>query len=189
MAPVVSAVLMGGGMGLSAYSTYQSGEEANKQSKIQQLQYEAESEAVRMSGQDEARLQREGGQGLLSSRITNASAGGGQIDGSKLYIMANSARNVEIDALVIERNYLTQVGRLKQAGRLARYEGQMARRNARIATVAGLAGSAAQLVGMYKPAKKPIGTTQTSSNLNWNKVQTMRYPSTSGNSYIYKGVS
>lgn len=161
MATAVSAVLMGGGMGLSAYSTYQSGEEANKQGKIQQLQYEAESEAVRMSGQDEARLQREGGQGLLSSRITNASAGGGQISGSNLYVIADSARNVEIDALVIERNYLTQVGRLKQAGRLARYEGQMARRNARIATVAGLAGSAAQLVGMYKPAKKPTTTTST----------------------------
>lgn len=177
MAQAIAMTLMAGGTGLSAYSTYQQGEEANKMGKIQQLQYNAEAKAVEMSGQDEARLQREAGQRLLSTQIANVSAGGGQISGSNLYVIADSARNVEIDALVIERNYKTNATSLRQQGALARYEGQMARRNARIATVAGLLSGGGQMAGMYKQAKPTPAAATTTNTTGVKAVRPSNYSS------------
>lgn len=146
----VTLAIMGTGMALSTYSTLQGGKEAARAGKFQQQQFEAEAQAELMAGGEEALLKRKEGQRLAASQIAAFSASGSGLVGSNLVVMAQSARNVEMDALTIERNAGVQATSLRQQGALARYEGQLARRNARIRAFADLLGSSGQMYGMYK---------------------------------------
>lgn len=138
-----------GGQALSSYSTIQGGKEAAEMGKAQQLQFNAEADAELLAGGEAARKQREEGRRMTASQIAAFSASGGLV-GSNLVIMAESARNAELDALTIERNAQMRARSLKEKGRLARYEGQVARRNARMRAFADIAGTAGQSYLMYK---------------------------------------
>jgi len=154
-----------GSMALSAYSSYQEGEQAEELGEYQQQQYEAEAQATVQAGAEEARAKREEGRGLTAAQIAVISATGGGLVGSNLVVMAESARNVEMDALTIERNAQTRAKFLRARGSFAKHEGQLARTNARTRGMAQLLSSAGSLYGTYKKPSSsyPPGTTYNSS--------------------------
>ena len=167
MAAAISII----GMGISAYSSYQQGQQAAELGEAQQAAYEAEAQAVVQAGAEESRLKREEGRGFLASQIALVSATGGGMVGSNLVVMAESARRIETDALTIERNAQTRAKFLRTRGAFARYEGQLARSNARIRALAGGMRSAGQLYGMYNS-----GRTNRQPNLSAeNRATLLRY--------------
>jgi len=169
MAPALAWAAMIGGTGLSALSTLAGGREAAKAGKLQQQQFEAEAKAESQAGAEEAYLKRQEGRRLTASQIAAISASGSGMVGSNLIVMAETARNVEMDALTIERNAGVRATALRTQGALARYEGQLARRNARMrAFTEGLstAGRA------YLTYKYPQPTTQSSGE---NRATFLRY--------------
>ncbi len=145
-------------MALSAYSTLQGGKEAAEAGKFQQQQYEAEAKAALMAGGEEARLKRQEGRRLTASQIAAFSASGSGLVGSNLVVMAQSARNVEMDALTIERNAGVRASTLRTQGAWARYEGRLARYNARIRAFAGTASSAGTSYLTYKGSASSGGS-------------------------------
>jgi hypothetical protein len=149
MGQAISYILQGGGTALSSISYAEEGHEANKMGKLQQQQYNAEAEAVRISGRDEGSVKREEAERFKTSQIANISANRGAISGSNLILVMDSARNFELDALTIERNYMTQAGKLVQAGHLVRYEGQMAQKAGRMKSWSNALGSAGQAGSQY----------------------------------------
>lgn len=146
----IAAAAMIGGQALSTYSTLQSGKEQAEAGKLQQQQFEAEAKAASMEGREAAYLKRQEGRRLTASQIAAFSASGSGLVGSNLIVMAESARNVEMDALTIERNAQVRAIGLRQQGALARYEGQLARRNARIRAFSDTASFAGKSYLMYK---------------------------------------
>jgi len=139
-----------GGSALSAYSAYESGEYAEEMGELQRQQYEAEAQAEVMAGAEAARAKREEGKRLAASQIAAVSASGGGLVGSNLVVMAESARNVESDALTIERNAQTKAKFLRTKGAFAEYEGQLAKRNARMRGLSNLLGTLGSAYLMYK---------------------------------------
>jgi hypothetical protein len=150
MATALAMTAMIGGSALSTYSAIQGGKEAAGAGKLQQQQLAAEANAAITAGGEEARLKRQEGNRLLASQIAAISASGSGLVGSNLVVMAESARNVEMDALTIERNAQVRASSLLAQGAMARYEGQLARRNARIKAFSNILGTAGQLYMMYK---------------------------------------
>ena len=133
------------GAGLSAYSTIQGGKEAAETGELQQQMYEGEALAEVQAGMDKARFKREEGRRLLASLI----ASGGGMVGSKLVVMGENVRNVEADAGIIERNAQTRAKALMTRGAVAKDEGEMARKNARIRAAANMLNTAGTLYEMY----------------------------------------
>uniref|UniRef100_A0A6M3KI73 Uncharacterized protein n=1 Tax=viral metagenome TaxID=1070528 RepID=A0A6M3KI73_9ZZZZ len=142
--------LIGGGAALSAYSTIQGGKEAAETGKLQQRQFEAEAGAELMAGSEAALLKRKETRRMTASQIAAISASGSGFVGSNLVVMAESARNAEMDALTIERNTQMRARSLRTKGELARYEGQLARRNARMRAITDILGTAGQAYLTYK---------------------------------------
>jgi len=153
MATALAALAMAGGTALSAYSTIQGGKEAAETGKIQQQQLENEAKSEQLAGLDESGLKRKEGRALTASQIAAISASGGGMVGSNLVLMAESAKNVEMDASIISRNADLRAKSLKQQGAWARYEGQLARRNARMRAFANVAQSAGQAYLMFRKPK------------------------------------
>jgi len=153
-----------GGTALSAYSTIMGGKDADEMGRLQQRQFESEAQSALTAGGEEARLKREEGRRLTASQIAAFSVSGGLV-GSNLVIMAESARNVEMDALTIERNAQIRAGSLRSQGALAKYEGQMAKRNARMRAFTGILGTAGQAYLMYKYPQPA----QTTGLKGWNR--------------------
>ena len=167
----ISWILIGGGAGLSAYSTIQGGKEAAEAGKIRQQQFEAEADATIAAGMEESGARRKEGRELTASQIAAFSVSGGLV-GSNLVRMAETARNVEADALTIERNAQIRATSLRTQGEWARYEGQLARRNARIRAFTGVAGTAGRLYLMHKyPQPKSSGAGTNLGGTTWNRVK------------------
>ena len=141
-----------GGTGLSAYSTLEEGKQAAEMGKITQQQAEAEATAVEQAGQYEAREKRKEAQRFKASQIAQVGVQGGILTGSKLLLVAESVGEYEMDALVIERNYGLEAGRLRSAGALAAYQGRLARRAARVRAFTNIAQTAGM---MYLLTRSP----------------------------------
>lgn len=138
----LSAITGQGGGLLSAWAAVEGGKEAAEMGKLQQKQFNAEADAVLLAGGEAALEKRKEGRRLTASQIAAISASGGGLVGSNLVVMAESARNVEMDALTIERNAGVAAQSLRFRGQIARYEGQLAKRNARIRATAGMLSTA-----------------------------------------------
>jgi hypothetical protein len=142
-----------GGEAFSAYSTLEAGKEAAKAGKRQQELFEAEAEAELTAGGEAARIKREEGRRLTASQIAAISASGAGLVGSNLVVMAESAQNVELDALTLERNAGVRARALKVQGALAAWEGRLARRKARMRAFSDIMGTAGQGYLQYKKWK------------------------------------
>ncbi len=134
-----------GGMALSYQQTIQEGKDAAELAKIQQQQLDAQAKSVDEAGQFESREKRKEGKRAIASQIAQMSANGGQITGSNLAIVANTAKVFEGDALVTARNYGMRAMELRNKGELVNWQGQLAKRNARIRATAGLFSGAAMM--------------------------------------------
>ena len=143
---IIALAAIGGGMGLSAYNTIEEGKEAASLSKIGQQQLNAEAKAAEQAGAYESREKRKQGQRLKAAQIAQMNAQGGTLTGSNLRLLADTASEVEADALVISRNYGLRATQLRNEGSLMRYQGRLARRNARVRAAANTMSS---IGGMY----------------------------------------
>ena len=128
----VLAVVAAAGIGLSAYGTLEAGKQEAELGKIQQQQLDAEAKATEQAGQYESRLKLKEGIRTGASQIAQMLANGGLLTGSNLQILADTAYEYNADAMVISRNYGLQATQLKNQGKLAAYEGRLARRNSRV---------------------------------------------------------
>jgi len=143
---------IGAGIGLSAYGTLKEGKEAAKAGEFAQKQYEAEAAAVTLAGQIESREKRKEAVRARSAAIAQMYAQGGQITGSKLISLTDSAIEYEADARMITRNYGVEAARLRTAGAWAAYQGRVARRASRIRALANALGQGSKA---YAGAGKP----------------------------------
>jgi hypothetical protein len=141
------------GMGLSAYSTIKEGKAAEELGEAQQAAFEGEAQAAVLAGAEESRLKRKEGRELLASQIATISASGGGFAGSNLAVMAESAKNVEMDALTIERNTQTRAKSLRTRGAFARYEGDVARRRSQFRALSGGLKGIGSMYSQYKTDK------------------------------------
>jgi len=138
------------GEGLKFASTWAEGNEAEEQGKIAKSQAFQEAEAVKMSGRDEALQMRHEAERFKASQIATISANGGMLTGSALLVVAESAKNFELDALTSERNYMVNATNIQNRGILAEYEGKVAKKNARLRAFGSLLGTAGQSYLSYK---------------------------------------
>ena len=155
-----------GSMALSAYSSYEEGEQAEELGELKQQQKEAEAQATVQAGAEESRAKMEEGRGLTAAQMAVILATGSGLVGSNLVIMAETIRNVAMDALTIERNAQTRAKFLRAQGSFEKYEGQLTSQNARTRGMAQLLSSAGSLYGTYKKKPSlsyPTGTTYNSS--------------------------
>jgi hypothetical protein len=135
----VSLALAGGGLALSYSQTLKEGKETARLAEIQQQQIDAQAESFEEVGQQESREKRKQAKRAQASQIAQMAANGGQLTGSNLSILANTSREFEADALVISRNYGVKATELRNKGALVKYQGQLARRSARVRGAADLA--------------------------------------------------
>ncbi len=174
------------GMGMSAYSSIQQGKAAAAAGEAQKAAYEGEAQAVIMGGAEEAALKRKEGRALAAANIALVSASGGGMVGSNLVVMAESAKNVEMDALTIERNAQTRAKSLRGTGAFAKYEGQLARRNARMRMVSEGFKGASRLYGMYK-GYGSFGTGMTSTGAGTTAKRSAKRAGSSGGALLQRG--
>ena len=142
---ILALAAVAGGAGLSAYNTLEEGKEQAKLGKIQQQQLNAEAKATEQAGQYESRQKRKEGQRLKATQIAQMSAQGGTMTGTSMGLVADSAKEIEADALIISRNYGLEATRLRNRGALAAYEGRVARRASRIRATADTASTIGQM--------------------------------------------
>lgn len=146
----LALIAIGGGTALSTFSTLEEGKEYAEAGKLEQQRLEAEAAATEQASLHEQKLIQEEAKRTKAAQIANIYAQGGALTGSKLLMVADTARNYEADKLVTARNYGIKIGQLRTAGRVARYQGQMGRRTARMRALAGTASSLGSTYLMYK---------------------------------------
>ena len=145
MATILAMGAMAGGTALSAYSTIQGGNEAAETGKIQQQQFNAEADAKVAEGLEAGGAKRREGREILATQIAQKM---GRLVGDSLIIAVETVRKVEMDAITIGRNTDIEAQSLRNRGAWARYQGQLARRNARMRATADVLGSAGQMYMM-----------------------------------------
>lgn len=138
MAPLAIAVA-GAGLALQYKQTLEEGKEAARLAELQQKQINRQAESELDVGERESREKRKQAKRFQASQIAQMAANGGRITGSNLSLLANTAREFEADAFVISRNFGIRAMELRNKGRLVRFQGQLARRGARIRGAANLA--------------------------------------------------
>jgi hypothetical protein len=136
-------------MAFSAYSTLEEGKEAAKLGKIAQMQYNAEAEAAREAGQYESREKRKEAQRFRAKQIARMYANGGLLTGSNLTILADTAAEFEMDAVLIQHGYDVEAVRLRNQGSLAAYQGRLTRRASRMRAFGMGMSGAANIGAMY----------------------------------------
>ena len=156
-------VLVGAGIGLSAYSALEEGKAAAEEGKAIQAGKYAEAKEEEKAGEYEAREKRKEKARTIASIIADISARGGTISGTNLTSIASTASEYEADAWMLWRNRKVQASQLRYEGDIARYQGRMARRTSRIRAVAGLGAGVGKMymAGMFKgiwPSKTSTST-------------------------------
>jgi len=132
MAQLLGYALVAGGIGISAYSAFEEGKHEAKMGKLARDQYYAEAKSTEQAGQYESRQKRKDAIRTKASQVAQMAAQGGTLTGSNLLLLASTAKNFEDDAKVIMRNYQMSAIELRNRGKIALYEGQVARRAARM---------------------------------------------------------
>jgi len=135
---MLAGALLGTGMGLSLYGTLEEGKEAAREGKFAQIQYGMQAKAAEEAGQYESREKRKEGQRKKGAMVAEMSAKGGNITGSNLIGLADTAKEYEADARMIMRNYKGEANRLRNIGAVYAYQGRVARRASRIRALTNL---------------------------------------------------
>ena len=156
-----------GGLALSYKQTLDEGKEAAKLAKEQQQQINRQAKSVQEAGAYESREKRKQAKRAQASQIAQMAANGGAITGSNLSILANTSREFESDALVISRNYGIKAMELRNKGALVRWQGQLARRNARVRGAANLATGIGTMYMMNKSGG--VGNGRTAAQMKANE--------------------
>jgi hypothetical protein len=151
------------GTGLSMWSTLEEGKEIAEQSKIAQMQLEEEAKAARATGRYESREKRKEGIRAQAKQIAQMVAQGGKLTGSNVELLAENAANYEADARTIMFNYLVESDRLRTQGAWIRYQGQVARRAARIRAFTGLFGNISQILAYQNLTSQGSSNVKSSS--------------------------
>lgn len=118
--------LMLGGAALSAYGQVKSGQDKNKAAKFNASIAEQQAESVLQQGTKQANLQRYRGRQLISSQRARYGASGVTASGSPLEVMAQTAEDVEYDALMTEWESKTKAQYYKSGAENSRRAGKKA---------------------------------------------------------------
>jgi len=128
----VTLLVVGIGAAMQAKATLDEGKAGVKYAKIQQQQYVQEAAANRNVGNYESREKRKEGYRLKASQIAQIGAQGGSLSGTNLAMITDSAREVESDAFLLQRNYDLKSDTLINKGKFGVYSARVARRASRI---------------------------------------------------------
>lgn len=140
---------------LSSFMSYRSEKKAGE---IAQAGYEAnaaslrsESKAVIEAGIEEQFLARERVRRLLASQKVAIAAGGGNIGGSNLILMADTAAQAERDIKMQMRNREVEASRLLKTANIQSAYGQAAKQTANARALSNLFGGSVKLASIYYP--------------------------------------
>jgi hypothetical protein len=139
--------IQGAGAILGAYGTYQQGKADYKIGKYNALISERDAYMTRQKGyRDEAALRRMSAE-LESSNRTAIAKSGVAMSGSPLEVLASNAAKAELDAMNVRYAAETQAAAHKEAAKMARYRGSVARRQSRIGATAQLISGIGSMMG------------------------------------------
>ena len=125
---VAGMVLSAVGSAVGAISQIQQGEEQQKWSEYNAAIAERDAEAARQSAEYEAGLKRKEKEKTLARQRALYSKAGVTLEGSPLEMMAGTASEYEMDALMIERGGKLESQRYRSEAKLSRMKGSAARR-------------------------------------------------------------
>ena len=145
-AVVVSAV----GVVTSAYGQYEQGQAQKKWGSYSAAVAERDAETARLNAEYEAGLQRKETQKLLGRQRALYGKSGVTLEGSPLLMMAETAAEGELDALMIERGGRTQAQGYRSEAILSRMKGGAAKRAGYYGAGSTLLTGAARGYSAYK---------------------------------------
>ncbi|MCF7811450.1 hypothetical protein K9N50_10735 [bacterium] len=145
-----------GGMVLSAVGTVasvqsqmQQGKEQNKWNQYNAAVAERDAEAARQSAEYEAALKRREGEKLLSRQRALYGKAGVTFKGSPLMLMEETAADIEMDALMIERTGKLTASRYGEEATLSRMKGTSAQKAGYYGAGTTLLTGAGQAINTY----------------------------------------
>ena len=152
------------GLGLQYKQTLDEGKQAAKLGKLQQQQLNAQAKSEEEAGQYASREKRKEAKRAQASQIAQMAANGGAITGSNLLLLSDTAKAYEDDALIMYRNYKQRAVGLRNKGALAKWQGDLARRNSRIRGLSNLGTQigTAYLLGAFKGTPKTTSASTSS---------------------------
>lgn len=136
------------GAGVSAYSSYQQGKAEDRLHKFNANQREVEAMTSERDGRVMANSQRAQSAALLSKQRAMYAKSGVVLEGTPLLVQADTASNLEMEALEIERTANIDAHRNRMGAVQDRMQGKAARRAGNLGAVAGILQGAGQAAGM-----------------------------------------
>lgn len=129
----VSATVTGIGLGLNVFGQYQSGKQADAVSKYNQQVKEREAQAAEQRAMVESRKQAQEAARRMSTLKAKIGASGAAGDvGAPLSVLGEQAKQDELENLMIGYNAGQESTRLRQEGKMIRYQGKAKKRASRI---------------------------------------------------------
>jgi len=147
---LVSMGASAAGTAMSAYGSYQQGKQEQEIYKANAGLYRQEAESVKEAGRDEASLIKERARELLAKQIVMAAAGGGDLAGSNLNVMADSAFQAERDAQMTLRNADVEAVGLRNRANVAEAYGKSAKKAGNIRAVTGILQGVSNILPLYQ---------------------------------------
>lgn len=148
------------GMGVNAAGTVFSSLMARQEGRGEQKIYDAnaavlrqEADAALEKGNEEAVLIKERARKLLAMQIANSAAGGGDLSGSTLAVIGNSAFEAERDVQMTLRNAQLDARGLRNKATIQNAYGSAARRTGNIRAVTNLFGGISSMLPLYASYK------------------------------------
>lgn len=152
-AMIVSAVASGIGTGISVMGQIEQGRSQKKWGEYNAQVAERDAETARMNAEYEAGLKRKESERLLGRQRALYGKAGVTLEGSPLLLMAETAAESEMDALMIERGGKLQAQRYRSEATLSKMKGAAAQRAGYYGAGSTLLTGASQTAyqyGMYK---------------------------------------
>jgi len=149
----ISAVTSMAGTAFSTYSQMQQAREQSKWAEYNAAVAERDAETARMNAEYEAGIKRKETEKLLGRQRALYGKAGVTLEGSPLLLMAETAAEGEMDALMIERGGKLQAQRYRSEATLSRMKGSAAQRAGYWGAGSTLLTGASQTAykyGMYK---------------------------------------
>ena len=151
---VAAVVVAAAGAATTAYGQYEQGKAQKKWGSYNAALAERDAETARKNAEYEAGVQRKETQKLLSRQRALYGKSGVTLEGSPLLLMAETAAEGELDALMIERGGRTRAQGYRSEATLSRMKGSAAKRAGYYGAGSTLLTGAGQTATGYAAYKK-----------------------------------
>jgi hypothetical protein len=165
---------------VSAYAQYEAGQQQQAQAKYQSKIARNQAQAAQNAAQVAEANRREQDRRIMAEQRALVGGSGLSTEGAPLFVMLDSAKEAELDALRLRYGGTLQAGGFLDQSRLLTYQGEQAARAGEIGAGTTLLTGASSAVGIYgryrtpsaSPTTSPAGTSSYSlmDNPNWYRL-------------------